>query len=330
MPITGEHDESAALVGSFTVPVALFNFNRPHLTRQVFDVVRKIKPQRLLLVADGPRESKPDDARLCSEVRAIFNDIDWECEVSRNFSDTNLGSFRRNSSGLNWVFDNVEEAIILEDDCVPSLSFFPYCAVLLERYRNDPRVGLISGNNFGFPKVGQEKQSYFFSAYMFSWGWASWRRVWREVDLNMDWWEPDTGRQMLSGVFPKKEERQYWYELYENIRLGGKKNAWDYQLLLSFFKNSQCCIVPQVNLVSNVGFGGDATNCLDANSPLQNLERKELGLPLVHPGDVKRNVKVDHELFRIVYQPRQSMWQLFDNLLVNIHQRIREKIERNS
>jgi len=120
-------------ISAFDVPIALFNFNRPELTRRVFEIVKQIKPRQLLLVADGPRESRPNDLSLCAEVRAVFDEIDWECEVFRNFSDSNLGSFKRNSSGLNWVFDTVEEAIILEDDCVPALSFFPYCKEMLNK-----------------------------------------------------------------------------------------------------------------------------------------------------------------------------------------------------
>ena len=319
--------ESPVVMGGFGVPVALFNFNRPQMTRQVFEVVRKIKPRRLLLVADGPRASKPDDARLCAEVRAIFDEIDWDCEVTRNFSDTNLGSFKRNSSGLNWVFETVEEAIILEDDCVPSLSFFPYCETLLERYRDDPRVGVISGNNFGFQNVGQKNDSYFFSVYAFTWGWASWRRVWREVDLTMSWWEPEAGREMLRALFPMKAEWNYWYDLYERIRLGIQKNAWDYQMLLSSFRHSQCCVIPRVNLVSNIGFGADATNCINENSSLQNLQRGELELLLVHPADVCRSTQVDHSLFCIVYLQKQKLWQRAINKMVRIIKQVREKIE---
>lgn len=314
---------SPVAMGGFGVPIALFNFNRPHLTRRVFEVVRKVKPRRLLLIADGPRPSKPDDARLCAEVRAIFDDIDWDCEVSRNFSDTNLGSFKRNSSALNWVFDTVEEAIILEDDCIPSLSFFRYCEELLERYRNDPRVGVISGNNFGFPGIGHSNDSYFFSAYTYTWGWASWRRVWREVDLTMSWWEPDAGREMLRALFPCAAEWRSWHALYENIRGGATKNAWDYQLLLSSFRRSQYCAIPRVNLVSNIGFGTDATNCKDEFSSLQNFPRGELEFPLVHPADVRRSIQVDHAIF-CTRSP--TLWQRAINRLARIFRRARDKI----
>ena len=293
-------------MNGFDIPVALLNFNRPHLTRQVFEIVRKIKPRRLLLIADGPRASQPDDIRRCAEVRAIFDEIDWDCDVSRKFSDTNLGSYKSNSSGLNWVFDNVEEAIIIEDDCIPSLSFFRYCEEMLEHYRDDQRVGVISGFNQGFPT--NSNNSYFFSAYTLTWGWASWRRVWKQVDLDMSWWEPLSGRNLLRSMFPHTAEWKYWYRLFQRIHNGDKKNAWDYQLILSSFRHSQYCIIPAINLVSNTGFGPDATNCRDEFSMMHNVPRGELEFPLVHPVDTLRSSVVDHTIFRIRFQPPISLW----------------------
>ncbi len=294
-------------ISGFDVPIALFNFNRPDLTLRVFEVVKQIRPRQLLLVADGPRESRPNEIRLCAEVRAVFDGIDWECEVFKNFSNSNLGSFKRNSSGLNWVFDTVEEAIILEDDCVPALSFFPYCKELLSAYRDDTRVSVISGNNFGFPNKGNQVDSYFFSAYALTWGWASWRRVWREVDLSMSWWEIKSGREMLHKKFPKSAEWQFWHKLFESIRSGEVKNAWDYQLILSSLRHSQHCIIPQVNLVTNVGFGIEATHCDDAFSPLHAYPISELMFPLVHPENIQRIASIDHAIFRIRIMP--SLWQ---------------------
>lgn len=313
--------ESYAVKNGFDVPVALFNFNRPQMTRQVFEVVRQIKPRKLLLVADGPRESRPDDVRLCAEVRAVLNEIDWDCEVSRNFSDINLGSFKRNSSGLNWVFDTVEEAIILEDDCIPALSFFPYCEELLERYRDDSRVGVISGNNFVPPRGKQSDASYFFSTYALTWGWASWRRVWKQVDLSMSWWESDTGEKLLSTVYPQPREWQYWYRIYEDIHNGYKKNAWDYQIILSSILHSQLCAVPSVNLISNVGHGKDATNCFDESSPLANLPCGDLAFPLKHPVAVSRSKKMDHAIFKArfdCYRPPSLRQRLVNQVIKKV------------
>lgn len=310
--------ELHAVKSGFTVPVALFNFNRPQMTRHVFEVVRQIKPRKLLLVADGPRESKPDDVRLCAEVRAVFEEIDWDCEVTRNFSDINLGSFKRNSSGLNWVFDTVEEAIILEDDCVPSPSFFPYCEALLEKFRDNTRVGVISGNNFVPPRSRQHDASYFFSAYALTWGWATWRRSWKQVDLTMSWWEPEKGKKLLSTLHPHPQEREYWYQIYEDIHNGIKKNAWDYQIILSSFLHSQLCVVPGVNLISNVGHGIDATNCMDASSPLANMPSENMEFPLRHPVTVSCNKQMDHAIFKArfhCYSP-QSLQHRIVNIVI--------------
>jgi hypothetical protein len=293
----------------FQTPIAILNFNRPQLTRQVFEVVRQIKPKRLLLIADGPRADKPDDVRLCAEVRAIFDEIDWECEVSKNFADTNMGSFKRNSTGLSWVFDNVEEAIILEDDCIPSLAFFPYCEELLNRYRDNPHVGVISGNNFGFPLGSRKGDSYFFSAYHFTWGWASWRRVWNKVDFSTSWWSPASTDQMLHSLFSKNKERNYWYKLFNDIHTGKRRNAWDYQLLLNNFKYSQLSVIPIHNLVSNIGFGPDATNCKDEGSKLHNIRRQNLQFPLVHPLGISRDPRLDHKIFCAVYSNKQTLLQ---------------------
>lgn len=309
---------SPAIDGGFGVPIALFNFNRPQMTRRVFDIIRQIKPRRLLLVADGPRSDRPDDAKLCDEVRAIFDEIDWECEVSRNFAETNMGSFERNSSGLNWVFSSVEEAIILEDDCIPSLSFFPYCEELLDYYRNNPRVGVISGVNFGFSRGEHLDASYFFSAYPLTWGWASWRRVWQRVDLSIADWESATGRKMLRDIFPRLAEWQYWFGIFEKLKKGEMRNAWDYQLILTSFREMLYCAIPRINLVSNIGFHRDSTHCTDELSPLQNYRRNNLSFPLVHPTQVQRNPVVDHRIFRIRFMPNINLWKRASNKLRRI------------
>jgi hypothetical protein len=318
------------LTKSFQVPIALLNFNRPELTRQVFEVVRQIRPRRLLIIADGPRMDMPDDARLCAEVRAVFDEIDWDCEVTRNFSDTNMGSFRRNSTGLNWVFDSVEEAIVLEDDCIPSLSFFRYSEDLLERYRNDPRVGVISGDNFGFPKPVGNNDSYFFSAYALPWGWASWRRVWKNVDLKMLWWERNYAKNILRELFPQAIVWRYWHWLFESIHNGEIKNAWDYQLILSLFRHSQFCVVPKVNLISNVGYGIDATHCTDDSSRFQNFPRGELEFPLIHPEVVRNDRSVDYSIFRSRFESRHPIYWLLllsQHKLLKPFKRARKKSE---
>ncbi len=168
-------------------PVVVIIFKRTDTTEKVFEAIRLAKPPKLFVIADGPRADHPGEAEKCEAARAIIERVDWECEVLKNYSDTNLGCAKRVSSGLDWVFSNVEEAIILEDDCVPHLTFFPFCEELLEKYRYDTRIASISGQNVQF---GRERTnySYYFSRYNHCWGWATWRRAWQHFDFDMKLW----------------------------------------------------------------------------------------------------------------------------------------------
>ncbi|MGA7750965.1 MAG: glycosyltransferase family 2 protein [Gallionella sp.] len=279
-------------------PVAIFTFNRPQLTERLLGILAQVKPRRILVVSDGPRSHVASDAEKCMVVRRLFDNLDWECRVERNFAESNMGSFPRNSSGLNWVFDQVEEAIILEDDCMPDLSFFPYCEELLERYRDDSRVGLISGNNFLRQSADQKKPSYFFSSYPMTWGWASWRRTWHQVDLNMPYWPQfrDSGK-LRQAVFSSSEAR-YWQSIYDAILERRMNNAWDYQLILACLKFNLLTIVPSVNLVSNVGFGLDSTHSQGANNLVDNVPAHGLKFPLVHPDKVQASKRLGYRIFR--------------------------------
>jgi hypothetical protein len=170
-----------------TAPVALIVFNRPDLTSKVYERVRAARPRRLLMVADGPRPNRPEDPRLCEAVRKIVSSPDWPCELLTNFQEVNLGCRRRISSGLDWVFDQCSEAIILEDDCIPCPSFFSFCSTMLNCYREDTRIMHISGDNWQ-NGTRRGNGSYFFSRYSLSWGWASWRRAWRYYDVGLSAW----------------------------------------------------------------------------------------------------------------------------------------------
>ncbi len=279
-------------------PIAIFTFNRPQLTERLLRILAQVKPSRILVVSDGPRPNVAGDVEKCVAVRRIFEKPEWECQIERNFAESNMGSFPRNSSGLKWVFEQVEEAIILEDDCLPALSFFPYCEELLGKYRNDPRVGLISGNNFLKPTVVQQAPSYFFSGYATTWGWASWRRTWHHVDLDMPYWPKfRDGGKLLQAVFSSSEAR-YWRSIYDAIHERRMKNAWDYQLILACMKFNLLTIVPSVNLVSNIGFGLDATHCKDSYSLASSVKTHGMKFPLIHPEKVQASPQLDYQIFR--------------------------------
>jgi hypothetical protein len=163
-------------------PVVLIIFKRVDATQKVFDIIRQVQPKKLLVIADGARPDKEGEAEKCQQTRAIIDQVDWDCEVLRCFSERNLGCGVRISTGLQWVFEHVEEAIILEDDCLPHPTFFTFCSEMLDRYRDESRVMSVSGCLFA---RSPSPESYYFSHYLSCCGWATWRRAWQCFDFNM-------------------------------------------------------------------------------------------------------------------------------------------------
>ncbi|TYQ24020.1 glycosyltransferase family 2 protein [Pseudanabaena sp. UWO310] len=276
--------------------VVFFIFRRPDLTARVFDVIRQAQPTRLFIVADGSRNE--NEEILCQRTREITEKIDWNCEVSRNYSDINLGCRDRIYSGINWVFEYVDEAIILEDDCLPHLSFFQYCETLLKYYRDDQRVMTISGSNF---QDGNKRTpySYYFSKYPHSWGWATWRRAWKHCDLHLENWLEFTNSGLLKQVFSDEYEQQYWYRIFERMWSEQPKDIWDYMWIFSCWSQSGLTILPNVNLISNIGFGKDATHTY-MESHLANMEITDIGI-IRHSPFVVRHVEADCYTFDHVF-----------------------------
>jgi hypothetical protein len=258
-------------------PVAFFVFNRPDLTRRVIERIAAARPERLLVVADAPRPGHGSDEALCEEVRRIVSTVDWPCEVETNFSDRNLGCGRRISSGLDWVFERHDRAIVLEDDCLPSTSFFPYCDELLERYRDDDRVGMISGCNLGFP-FASRRADYCFSRYPYGWGWASWRRAWKDYDFALNAYDPGVFDELFDDPMVAAHVRGR----VERSR-SGELDTWDYQWLYTLLAQSRLSIVPTVNLIANIGFGREDATHTNYVHPFANLQVEELRFPLRHP-----------------------------------------------
>jgi len=281
-------------------PVAFLIFNRPDTTATVFAAIAKARPATLLVVADGPRDSRPGEESLCAAARAIVDRVDWPCEVLTNFSDHNLGCRRRVSSGIDWVFSLVEEAIFLEDDCLPDPTFFPFCEEMLERYRTDSRVMHIGGTNFqGTSRVSEE--SYYFSRHVHVWGWASWRRAWRHYDVDMRaWtWARATGR--VADILSTPMERRAFTSLFDRVARG-QIDTWDTQWTLACRANHALSIVPSRNLISNIGFRGDATHTSDSGHPVATMPTSPLALPLTHPPYVLANTAAD-ERTTSVFRP---------------------------
>ncbi|MBW4472824.1 MAG: glycosyltransferase family 2 protein [Stenomitos rutilans HA7619-LM2] len=284
---------------TLVTPVAFFIFNRPQLTQRVFDAIRQAKPARLLVVADGPRRDRSGEAELCAQTRAVIQQVDWPCQVLTNFSDTNLGCKRRVSSGLDWVFDTVEEAIILEDDCLPHPTFFPFCETLLEHYRNDTRVMVISGNNFQFGHQ-RTSDSYYFSRYNHIWGWATWRRAWRYYDVEMTLWSVIKQGHWLHDLLGEDRAVRYWTDSFEAVA-NDRLDTWDFQWTFACWIQHGLSILPNINLVSNIGFHPEATHTKDANSRVSNLPSEAIKLPLKHPQFIIRDTFADQSTQRLLF-----------------------------
>lgn len=272
-------------------PVLLVIFRRIDTTMQVFQQIKCAKPPRLYIAADGPRPNKPGEDIQCTEVRnMVLKAIDWECEVHLLFREHNLGCKEAVSSALDWFFAHEEEGIILEDDCLPANSFFMFCDNLLERYRFDTRIWLISGCNFqNGKKYGNA--SYYFSNLTNGWGWASWRRSWSLYDKELTGYNETEVRAQLEKIFRHKMIVDRWEELFRETK-AGRIDTWDYQVTFTHFFNNCINIVPNYNLVSNIGFGAGASKTLNADSVFANLPLEEIN-EIIHPKYILPETEAD-------------------------------------
>lgn len=256
---------------AITTPVIFLIFNRPEQTEKVFLEIAKARPNKLLVVGDGPRLDKEGDLNKVIQTRAIIEKVDWPCEVMTNYSDINLGCKKRVSSGIDWAFKLVEEAIILEDDCLPHPSFFQFCQEMLDKYRNDERIMMISGTNLAWD-VSIEG-SHYFSRYPHIWGWATWRRVWCKYDVEMSNLQILLADDNFKKSFETNAEYRHWADVLGSV-YNSKVDTWDAQIAYLAFSGSQLTVYPSGNLISNIGFGPDATHTFKKHKYLSNLPFK--------------------------------------------------------
>jgi hypothetical protein len=284
--------------GSNCPPILFLIFNRPDLATRVFESIRSARPNKLYIAADGPRPGNEDDKRLCAETREVVKNINWDCEVHTNFRDKNLGCKIAISSATTWFFENVQEGIILEDDCFPEPTFFRFCKELLEIYRDDQRVMTINGTNFQFGrKYG--KASYYFTRYPHVWGWASWRRAWKYYDVDMNEWATSNDQDTLLRGFSCKAEQKFWRTTLNKI-VAGKIDTWDFQWAFACFIQNGLCIVPNVNLITNIGFRSDSTHTRGV-SVVGNIPNTPIVFPLFHPKIIMRNIDSDEFVGKLFF-----------------------------
>ncbi|OFY84379.1 MAG: hypothetical protein A3F72_01030 [Bacteroidetes bacterium RIFCSPLOWO2_12_FULL_35_15] len=260
---------------NFNFPVVLIIYNRPEKTEKVFSVIKKIKPSQLFIIADGPKDSS--DKELCDQARTVIDKIDWNVDLKTNLSDYNMGNVPRTITGLNWVFENVDSAIILEDDCVPHLSFFQFCGTLLDYYANDTEVMHISGFNI-LQQIPKGDPSYFFSNHILPpWGWATWRRAWKKYNPDMDSWQIHK-KEIFHNI--SQEHFKTWTDTFEYLRI--HKIGWDIPWNVDIWANRGIGIIPSVNLVENIGFDEQATYTKKKNK-FSELTALEMKFPITHP-----------------------------------------------
>jgi hypothetical protein len=267
-------------------------FNRLDTTKQVFQAIRQAKPPRLYIAADGARANKEGEAEKVKLVRDfIMQNIDWECEVKTLFRDQNLGCGKNVNESITWFFNNEDCGIILEDDCLPEQSFFWFCEQLLTRYIHDQRLGMIAGTNHIGKKVFSE--SYCFSKYKACWGWASWARAWNNMELGMEWRGSVQAEDIVKNMGLSKVSEKHWRNALASIE-AKSVDAWDWQWYFSLSANYQLTIFPKKNLISNLGFGDEATHT-KGNAPINYLKTQSISFPLSHPKYICQNYTYDTE-----------------------------------
>lgn len=318
----------------FTKPVLFLIFNRLDTTKQVFEAIRQAKPPRLYIASDGPRENREGEAEKVQKVRDyVLSNIDWDCELKTLFRDENLGCGKAVSGAITWLFENEEDGIILEDDCLPHPTFFSYCEELLDYYKDNEQVMTIGSNQFFDFKYGDA--SYYFESIHQSWGWASWRRAWKKYDFtleNIPKWKIEEG---LFYIYNNDEMREYWLNIYYQM-INRKIDTWDYQWVFSIIANNGLCVIPNTNLMTNIGFSGEATHTGDKNNPLANNPSFDIGR-IIHATDVKRSQYIDEYTMRKLFNVGNKQKEIntsknkkksFYNIAKKIYRKIKKYLRK--
>lgn len=276
------------------VPVLFLVFNRLDITKQVFEEIKKAKPKKLFIAADGPR-NKMEKKKTDAVRKYILDNIDWSCEVKTLFRTKNLGCGKAVSNAITWFFDNVNMGIILEDDCLPSQSFFPFCEELLKKYKNNEKIMHISG--FNPVSIKKEfNEDYFFSNSPSVWGWATWKRAWEKYDFEMkSFAEFKKLKKIDSFGFNKKMT----HKKLENFNLvfNKKIDTWDGQWGFAILNNRGFCISPYKNLIKNIGFGVQSTHNFGSGKRFLKINLEKVNFPMVHPNKINLYKKYDLEYF---------------------------------
>lgn len=300
---------------AITVPVLLIAFNRPDTTKTVFDKIRAARPVKLYIALDGPRENKEGEDELCNAVKEIVRHVDWPCDVAYKINEKNKGAEVTVSSAISWIFEKEEYAIILEDDIVASLSFFRFAQEMLIRYKDDERIGTVTGNNFTPIKL-KNNDDYFFAKYGHSWGWGTWKRAWKVFDLDVVVPDEHLKTSFLKKITNSKAERNYYRKKFKIIQKRGPGySTWDNAGLYYFRINNRLSVIPRVNLTSNIGIYGFHAKgvtehhfrSFDENFVVKN-----------HPKKIECNIEYDVHHFKTFINRKKPLHKRVTKKLLNL------------
>lgn len=306
----------------FKTPVVIFIFNRPDLTRVLFEKIAQLKPLHLYIVSDGPRDDIYGEVGLVEECRRIFRKINWDCQVSCNYSNVNLGCKKRISSGVSWVFSHEKTAIFLEDDCYPDDTFFSYCEELLEKYMNNPKINIINGANHIGNMSSNFEADYYLSKYAHIWGWASWSHKWvKNYDVDMREWPRYRKIELLKSIFKSNSEVRFWTNYFDQV-YEKKIDTWDFQVSYMNFTKGLLAIAPAKNLISNIGFNRDDATHTKSNSSYAGLRTYAASVPLRHPSVLEEHAIYDAE------ESKQYRYHAFQVFIRRLYYKLKRKITK--
>ncbi|MEP7269827.1 MAG: hypothetical protein ABI844_19580 [Saprospiraceae bacterium] len=290
----------------FETPVLFLIFNRPDATRLVWQEIQILKPARLFIAADGPTPNKENEKAACLEVKDIVSNIHWPCNVRTLYREEHLGCKMAVSSAIDWFFSKVEYGIILEDDCLPSISFFTFCEAMLIQFKNHPDIMHITGNNFQHHHTRGDG-SYYFSKYSHIWGWATWKRAWSTYSLDLCEWDHFSQTNDFTNLFNSKRELRYWMRKFNRYRLSRNvQNYWSLQWQYACWYSGGKAIIPQQNLVTNIGIGS-GTNMTIKLKHLE-IDRKMFPAPYLNPTNDRIDRAADYYTFKTIFYYKGSLW----------------------
>lgn len=300
----------------FNTPILFIIFNRPDTTQKVFDQIKKIKPNKLFIAADGPRPENPTDKVKCAQTREITTQIDWPCELKTRFLDENLGCGIAPSAAISWFFEHVDQGIILEDDCLPNQSFFHFCQITLNHYKHDTRIFHIGGTSYQHLIKSNISSDYYFIRVPRIWGWATWARAWKKYDFNLSTFPNFKNNKVIQNIFREEILQTRWlatlHHLHTYLQTDPKPNVWDFQWTYTILSQNGLCISPVKNLICNIGFRTDATHTtqedpLLSNQPTEEININNISHPIFITPDKKDELWVMQYIFQI-FLPAGFIW----------------------